>query len=110
VHRAESSFVFSAGTSGLRIALPAEPAHLMSELPIDKAVPEGRYANYFKIGFNAYEFVIDFGQEYPPDAERTYMRVVTSPSMARNLVDTLERSLRDYELKFGPLKDAEEVE
>jgi hypothetical protein len=26
--------------------------------------PEGRYANYFQIGHNAFEFIIDFGQGY----------------------------------------------
>jgi hypothetical protein len=69
--------------------------------------PEGRYANYFKVGFNAYEFVIDFGQEYPPDPERTYLRIVTSPPLARNLAEILERSLREYELKFGALTNDE---
>ncbi len=26
---------------------------------------EGRYANYFKVGYNAFEFLLDFGQFYP---------------------------------------------
>ena len=79
----------------------------MPELPDGEQDPEGRYANYFQIGFNAYEFVIDFGQEYPPDAERVHTRIVTSPRLARSLSETLERSLRDHELKYGPHKDGE---
>jgi hypothetical protein len=79
----------------------------MPELPSGDADPEGRYANYFKIGFNAYEFVIDFGQEYPPDAERVHTRIVTSAPLARILAETLERSLRDHALKFGPPPDDE---
>jgi hypothetical protein len=66
---------------------------------------DGRYANQFRIGFNSYEFVIDFGQEYPPDAERIHTRIVTSPSLARHLSATLDQSLRDYERKFGPMKE-----
>jgi hypothetical protein len=80
---------------------------IMPELPGGEEDPEGRYANYFKVGFNAYEFVIDFGQEYPPDAARTHTRIVTSVPLARNLSENIERSLRDYERKFGPVKDYE---
>lgn len=63
--------------------------------------PEARYANTFQVGFNAYEFVIDFGQEFPPDAERVHTRIVTSRPLARNLSETIERSLREYDSKFG---------
>lgn len=79
----------------------------MLELPRGEENQEGHYANYFKIGFNAYEFVIDFGQEYPPGAERIHTRIVTSPPLARSLSETLERSLRDHERKFGPPEDGE---
>ena len=33
------------------------------------AAVEGRYANYFKVGYNAFEFLLDFGQSYQ-DAEK----------------------------------------
>jgi hypothetical protein len=80
--------------------IAGEPA--MAEQPgKSEAEPEGRYANSFRVGFNAYEFVIDFGQEYPPDAERIHTRIVTSTPLARNLSETLERSLREYDSKFG---------
>lgn len=69
--------------------------------------PEGRYANYFRIGFNAYEFVIDFGQEYAPGSERIHTRIVTSAPLARNLSETLEKSLRDFDSRFGPAKEGE---
>ena len=43
-------------------------------------VLEGRYANHFDVGHNAFEFVIDFGQAYDPaDVCRSHTRIVTSP-------------------------------
>jgi hypothetical protein len=73
----------------------------MSELPGGEALPEGRYANYFQIGFNGYEFIIDFGQKYPPSAERIHTRIVTSPALARNLREVLDNSLRSHEQQHG---------
>ena len=77
----------------------------MSEPPDREADLEGRYANFFRIGYNAYEFVIDFGQEYPPDPERIHTRIVTSPPLARNLSDTLQRSLEEHDDTFGPVEE-----
>jgi hypothetical protein len=68
----------------------------MSQVPVGESEPEGRYANYFEVGFNAYEFVIDFGQQYPPGSERIHTRIVTSPSLARHLRKILDRSLEEY--------------
>jgi hypothetical protein len=72
---------------------------------------EGRYANYFKIGHNAFEFVLDFGQS---DAEnrqpRLHTRIVTSPPYAKALWETLGRSIAQCEQVFGriPLVDDDE--
>jgi len=73
----------------------------MAELPDGEERPEGRYANCFQIGFNAYEFVIDFGQEHPPGPARIHTRIVTSPQQAGDLSETLNNSLRDHERKYG---------
>ena len=35
----------------------------------DKPKSEGQYANHFKIGHNAYEFVFDFNQAYDESEE-----------------------------------------
>ena len=49
----------------------------------------GRYANYFSIGHNAFEFVFDFGQAYeaqpPQSAEQVdiHTRLIASPPSAR---------------------------
>jgi hypothetical protein len=65
---------------------------------------EGSYANYFKVGHNAVEFVIDFGQYYPETEEaELYTRIITSPCYAKELLDTLKESVNNYEKKFGDI-------
>jgi hypothetical protein len=55
---------------------------------------EGRYANYFKVGHNAFEFVFDFGQYYPEiDEAELYTRIITSPRYAKELLSTLQESI-----------------
>lgn len=68
---------------------------------------EGRYANYFKVGHNAFEFVIDFGQYYL-ESERAelYTRVITNPCYAKSLFETLRESIERYERTFGAIKEA----
>jgi Protein of unknown function (DUF3467) len=83
----------------IRGSRPATDSACMSEWP-NEGDPEGRYANFFKVGFNAYEFVIDFGQQYEPAGERMHTRIVTSPAMARNLRDVLEESVREFSRQY----------
>ncbi|BBO82258.1 hypothetical protein DSCO28_28240 [Desulfosarcina ovata subsp. sediminis] len=74
-----------------------------------KGHPEGRYANFFKVGHNAYEFVIDFGQSYADDPQREsiHSRVVTSPAYAKVLLKILQDAIGRYDAKFGSIIDAE---
>ena len=63
---------------------------------------KGIYANYFEVGQTAFEFVIDFGQQYrgqPPTACHT--RIVTSPGYARALLETLSEAVAAYGKRFG---------
>ena len=65
---------------------------------------EGQYANYFKVGHNAFEFVIDFGQYYPgTDQAELCSRIVTSPVYAMSLLNVLSESIGQYEKKHGPI-------
>jgi hypothetical protein len=67
---------------------------------------EGKYANYFKVGHNAIEFVFDFGQFYPgTDEAELYTRVITSPCYAKFLLETLTKSIEQYEMAFGAIKE-----
>jgi hypothetical protein len=66
---------------------------------------EGKYANYFKVGYNAFEFLFDFGQQYSETEEgKLYTRIVTSPCYAKSLLKTLRDSIEQYEKNFGSIK------
>ena len=66
--------------------------------------PEGRYANSFTVGHNAFEFVFDFGQFYPEgERGRVHTRIVTSPRYAKAFLETLRESIARYQENFGPL-------
>jgi hypothetical protein len=63
---------------------------------------EGRYANYFEVGHNAIEFLLDFGQYYPERQQaRMYTRIIISPIYAKALFRTLGESIEQYEQTFG---------
>lgn len=70
---------------------------------------EAKYANHFHVGHNAFEVVLDFGQQYSPGEggegrhPRMHTRVVTTPVYARELQQLLESALDDYERKFAPI-------
>ena len=67
---------------------------------------EGKYSNYFKIGHNAFEFMIDFGQYYPEIEEaELYVRIITSPIHAKALLETLNNSIESYEKAFGAIEE-----
>jgi len=75
------------------------------EIPQDTGKPEGRYANYFKVGHNAFEFVIDFSQFYSESAKAELCaRIITPPVYAKTLLKTLRESIDRYEQAFGVIQ------
>ena len=79
------------------------------EAHLDAGKLEGRYANYFKIGHNNFEFVIDFGQFYPEGGEaELHTRVITSPIYAKALLETIRHSIEGYEKAFGVILSEDE--
>jgi len=66
------------------------------------------YANQFGIGFNAFEFLFDFGQSYEDAATESHWRVVTTPAYAKVFRAMLDRSINDYEDAFGIIPDPRE--
>ena len=73
--------------------------------------PEGRYANYFNVGHNAFEVVLEFGQFYEGNMEpRTHTRIVTSPAYAKALLGLLKSSLASYEGEFGVIPSGDRDE
>jgi len=76
----------------------------MSEFQEIPRPPVGKYSNYIKVGFNAHEFVIDFGQAYEEEGSVDYhTRVITSPAYMREMLITLGESLADYQESYGYL-------
>jgi hypothetical protein len=68
-------------------------------------VREGKYANYYEVGHNPFEFYVDFGQ-YDPQSESVQMhtRVVTGPAYAKMLVETLSVAVQKFEREHGPIR------
>jgi hypothetical protein len=63
---------------------------------------EGHYANCFKIGHNAFEFVIDCGQMTAEgNGVRLTGRILTNPRSAKSLCQTLTQTLEEYERSYG---------
>jgi len=72
----------------------------------DAAGGEARYANFFKVGYNAFEFLLAFGQLYADhEQEQVHTRLVMSPRYAKELLRVLNQSLNDYERDFGTIKE-----
>ncbi len=62
---------------------------------------EGKYANYFKVGYNAFEFILDFGQFYSEGKEpKMHTRIILSPVYAKALLEMLRESVDGYEHSF----------
>jgi hypothetical protein len=67
---------------------------------------EGKYANYFEVGHNAFEFLLDFGQMYSDGVQqRIHTRIVTGPSYAKELLKVLGESIQQYEQSFGAIRE-----
>jgi hypothetical protein len=65
---------------------------------------EARYANYFEVGDNAFELIIEFGQLYADEAAPLrHTRIITSPVYARDLLHLLAEALQKHEDQFGPI-------
>ena len=70
---------------------------------------EWQYANYFKVGQNAFEFLIDFGQCYPNGGkEHFHTRIISSPYYANILLKILQESIERYEKAFGAISEENE--
>jgi hypothetical protein len=68
--------------------------------------PDGKYANYFDVGVNVNEVVIDFGQCYGHGSlPSVHTRIVTTTAYGRELLALLARSIMAFD---APMEDATE--
>jgi hypothetical protein len=66
--------------------------------------PEARYANYFHVGHNAFEVILEFGQYYEGARQpQMHTRIVVAPVYAKEFLHLLEIALKDYVEKFGQI-------
>ena len=83
--------------------MSAEPA---SRPPHDS--PLAVYANYCEVGFNAYEFLIDFGQFRPEQAAiHVHSRIVSGPVQAKLFARMLAEAIARHEAEHGLIADIE---
>jgi len=80
--------------------------------PYPPAGPGGAslYVNYFEVGQNPFEFLIELGQYRPgignePGGVVIHTRLATAPSYAKLLASLLDRAVREHEAKHGPIAD-----
>jgi hypothetical protein len=76
--------------------------------PVESEAVESKYANYFRVGHNAFEFIVEFAQLYSePAMEKVHTRIVTGPAYAKELLAVLKKSVEDYEREFGAIPEQE---
>ncbi|TCW85661.1 DUF3467 domain-containing protein [Burkholderia sp. SRS-46] len=86
------------------------------DAPPDPAQPAGKprpllasYANYFEVGHNAFEFLIDAGQVEPQSGNVQLMsRIAVSPVHAKLLALLLARSIAQFEATHHEIPDIAE--
>jgi hypothetical protein len=66
------------------------------------------YVNYFEVGHNPYEFLIELGQYHPGANEgegrvAIYMRVALAPPYAKMLSELLARAVDEHQSQHGEL-------
>ncbi|WP_321801916.1 MULTISPECIES: DUF3467 domain-containing protein [unclassified Burkholderia] len=83
------------------------------DAPPEPAQPAGQprpllasYANYFEVGHNAFEFLIDAGQVEPQSGNVQLMsRVAISPVHAKLLAQLLARAIAQFEATHHEIPD-----
>jgi hypothetical protein len=80
----------------------SNPIAYPMELDHEEDGVQEHYSNFFKVGFNAAEFLVDFGRQFEGAEERFFVRIITSPIHAKALAQLLDVSVREYEERFGP--------
>ena len=67
------------------------------------------YVNYFELGQNPFEFLIDLGQYHPGVTDGAgsigiHTRLVLTPPYAKMLSDLLLRSVQEHEREYGAIQ------
>ena len=65
---------------------------------------EARYANFFKVGQNSTEFLLQFGQFHPGTELFWLTRIVISPAFVKELLRLVTESVNLYKAHYGEIK------
>jgi hypothetical protein len=91
------------------MARPRSRPRRPTRRPPEASDEPAAWANHFEVGYNAFEFLFDFGQDFDSGGagpQRVHTRIVTAPAYAKLFRGLLDRSIGDYEAVFGPINAA----
>jgi hypothetical protein len=72
------------------------------------SLPPAIYVNYFEVGHNPFEFLMDLGQYHPGSADDAgrvaiHTRIAIAPPYAKMFSDLLARSVAEHENEHGAI-------
>ena len=78
------------------------------EIKIADNLPGGEYSNAMQVLFSKDEFTLPFFN-IVGGAGRVVAKVISNPGHFKRMIAVMEKSLKEYETKFGAIKEAEEL-
>jgi hypothetical protein len=78
------------------------------EIKIADNLPGGEYANAMQVLFNKDEFTLPYFN-IVGGSGRVVAKVISNPGHFKRMIAVMEKSLKEYETKFGTIKEAEEL-
>jgi hypothetical protein len=78
------------------------------EIKIADNLPGGEYANAMQVLFSKDEFTLPFFN-IVGGSGRVVAKVISNPGHFKRMIAVMEKSLKEYETKFGTIKEAEEL-
>lgn len=84
----------------------AEKRHPL-QVELGEKEAEGIYSNLVLMTHSPAEFIIDFARVVPGTQKaKVYARIIMTPQHAKSLMGVLERNIKSFEEKNGPIKTA----
>ncbi len=78
------------------------------EIKIADNLAGGEYTNAMQVLFNKDEFTLPFFN-IVGGAGRVVAKIISNPGHFKRMIAVMEKSLKEYEAKFGTIKEAEEL-
>lgn len=83
------------------------------EIKVDETIATGVFSNIANITHSVEEFVLDFlyvNPAPPPGFGKLVSRVILTPGHAKRILHALSENIRNYEGKFGEIKNISTIE